>query len=89
MAVSGERREAEDRAEPSGGVAASRLGLAMFGVYLFFYAGFVFISAFACHWLEIILPGGLNLAVVYGFGLIALALVLAMIYGGVKQQQSV
>ena len=67
---------------------ASRFGLTLFGIYCVFYVGFVLISAFACHWFEIILPGGLNLAVVYGFALIALALVLAMIYGGVKQRQS-
>ena len=60
----------------------------MFGIYFVFYVGFVLISAFACHWFEIILPGGLNLAVVYGFGLIGLALVLAMIYGGVKQRNN-
>ena len=67
---------------------ASRLGLTLFGIYLAFYLGFVLISAFACHWFEIILPGGLNLAVVYGFGLILLALVLAIIYGRVRRQQS-
>ena len=67
---------------------ASRLGLTLFGIYLAFYLGFVLISAFACHWFEIILPGGLNLAVVYGFGLILLALVLAIIYGRVRRQES-
>jgi uncharacterized membrane protein (DUF485 family) len=82
-----DRNETGDREEPSGKTPASRLGLALFAIYLAFYLGFVLISAFACDWFEIILPGGLNLAVVYGFGLIILALVLAMIYGGVKQQE--
>lgn len=63
-----------------------RLGLVFFAVYLFFYVGFVLISAFASERLETILPGGLNLAVVYGFGLILLALILAAAYGWMKQR---
>ena len=59
----------------------ARLGLWLFGVYLVFYAGFVLISAFATDLLEWVPILGLNLAVIYGFGLIALALVLALIYG--------
>lgn len=59
----------------------SRLGLVLFAVYLVAYVGFILISALACDWFELILPGGLNLAVVYGFGLILLALLLAAIYG--------
>lgn len=65
--------------------ASPRLGLLLFAVYLLFYLLFVFISAFACDWFEVVLFGGLNLAVVYGFGLIVLALVLAMIYGGMRR----
>ena len=67
---------------------ASRLGLVLFAIYLAFYLGFVLISAFASEWFEIILPGGLNLAVVYGFGLILLALILAVVYGCVRRQSS-
>ena len=75
--------------QPAGGqlTPASRLGFALFAIYLVFYVGFVLISAFACEWFEVILPGGLNLAVIYGFGLIVLALVLAMIYG-LRQRQT-
>lgn len=62
-----------------------RLGLILFGIYLAFYVTFVVISAFASSLFETIVFGGLNLAVVYGFGLIVLALVLAMIYGGAKR----
>lgn len=68
--------------------AASRLGLVLFAIYLAFYLGFVLISAFACDWLEKIVFSGLNLAVVYGFGLILLALILAMIYGGLRVDRS-
>jgi hypothetical protein len=81
-----ESSELEPNAD--GAAGASRLGLTLFGIYLAFYAGFVLISAFRCDWFEILLPGGLNLAVVYGFGLIALALLLAIIYGGVKQRNA-
>ena len=73
---------------PERAPAASRLGLLLFAIYLAFYVGFVLISAFASDWLETIVVGGLNLAVVYGFGLILLALILAMIYGGARQRIS-
>ncbi len=63
----------------------SRFGLILFGIYLACYVTFVAISAFACNLFEIVVVAGLNLAVVYGFGLIILALVLAMIYGGAKR----
>ncbi|MCC6511203.1 MAG: DUF485 domain-containing protein, partial [Pirellulaceae bacterium] len=61
---------------------SSKLGLVLFAIYLAFYVTFVGISAFASQWFEVVVFAGLNLAVVYGFGLIILALVLAMIYGG-------
>ncbi len=69
-------------------IGADRLGLVLFGIYLGFYVTFVVISAFASDLLEIVLPGGLNLAVVYGFGLILLALVLAGIYGALRRSKS-
>lgn len=62
-----------------------RLGLILFGVYLAFYVTFVVVSAFASSVFETIVFAGLNLAVVYGFGLIVLALVLSMIYGAAKR----
>jgi uncharacterized membrane protein (DUF485 family) len=64
---------------------SSRLGLVFFLIYLLFYAGFVLISAFASQWLELRVLGGLNLAIVYGFGLIALALMLASLYGWLRR----
>ena len=76
------------QAGPSRAPAASRLGLFLFAIYLAFYLGFVLISAFACDWFERIIAGGLNLAIVYGFGLILLALILAMIYGGAGRRMS-
>lgn len=59
----------------------ARLGLWLFGIYLVFYAGFVLISAFATEAMEWVPFAGLNLAVVYGFGLIILAIVLSLVYG--------
>lgn len=53
----------------------------LFAVYLVFYLGFVLINAFAADLMETITLAGLNLAIVYGFGLIVLALVLALVYG--------
>lgn len=58
-----------------------RLGMALFVVYLALYLGFVLINAFAAEWMEVVTLGGLNLALVYGFGLILAALLLALIYG--------
>jgi uncharacterized membrane protein (DUF485 family) len=59
----------------------SRLGLALFAVYLLLYGGFVFINAFAPERMEAVPFAGINLAVLYGFGLIVVAVALALIYG--------
>jgi uncharacterized membrane protein (DUF485 family) len=59
----------------------SRIGLALFAVYLVFYGAFVLLAAFSPQTMEITPLAGVNLAVWYGFGLIAGALVLALIYG--------
>jgi uncharacterized membrane protein (DUF485 family) len=71
-------------AAPSGPDRATgykmRLGVWMFIPYALIYAGFVFINLVKPVLMEETVVFGLNLAVVYGFGLIALALVLALIY---------
>lgn len=61
--------------------AASRLGLCLFTAYTLLYLGFVFINAFSADTMETIVIAGLNLAIVYGFGLIIAAIILAFIYG--------
>lgn len=58
----------------------ARRGLVLFGAYLVFYGGFVFLNAFNPRLMEATPVAGLNLAVLYGMGLIAGALVLAVIY---------
>ena len=65
----------------------TRLGLILFVIYLAFYLGFVLINAFAADFMETVVLAGLNLAIVYGFGLIGLALLLALIYGGLCREE--
>ncbi len=56
-----------------------RIGLWMFLVYCLVYAGFVLVNSVWPHLMAKPL-GSLNWAVAYGFGLIGLALVMAVIY---------
>ncbi len=58
----------------------SKLGLFLFVIYLAIYTGFVIINTVKPKLMEIKMFLGLNLAVVYGFGLIILAIVLGLIY---------
>jgi uncharacterized membrane protein (DUF485 family) len=75
------RMQNHDPQAPRSDSGQSRLGLALFFVYLLFYGGFVFLSAFAPGSMEQLGPGGVNLAVLYGFGLILGAVVLSAVYG--------
>jgi uncharacterized membrane protein (DUF485 family) len=59
----------------------ARLGLILFAVYLIFYGGFVFISAFRADLMEATPYAGVNLAILYGFALIVGAFALALLYG--------
>lgn len=58
----------------------ARNGMRLFVVYLIIYAGFVGLSAFAPKQMETTPLFGVNLAILYGFGLIVAALLLALIY---------
>ena len=58
-----------------------RLGFVLFGVYLLLYGGFVLLNTFAPQTMEVLPFAGVNLAILYGFGLIVAALILALIYG--------
>lgn len=58
----------------------SRLGIVMFIIYALIYVGFVVINVARPTLMEKDIILGLNLAVVYGFGLIIFALILALIY---------
>ncbi len=57
-----------------------RLGAWMFWFYLIIYAGFIAVNIVSPLTMEKIVVMDLNLAVVYGFGLIIVALLQALIY---------
>jgi uncharacterized membrane protein (DUF485 family) len=58
----------------------TRLGVILFFVYLFVYAGFVFIGVFYPTLMGVSALAGLNLAFVYGMGLIVLAIIMGLVY---------
>lgn len=62
-------------------VRNTRYGLVLFAVYLVLYGAFVLISAFAPELMERTPLGGVNIAILSGFGLIGAAFVLALLYG--------
>jgi uncharacterized membrane protein (DUF485 family) len=55
-------------------------GIVLFFVYFLFYAGFMALTAFYPAVMSSTPFGGVNLAILYGFGLIIAALVLALVY---------
>lgn len=72
-----------DRRDPVAGSAShynARLGIAFFVVYFLLYAGFVALVTFKYEWTSRPVLGGLNLAIVYGMGLIVAAILLALVY---------
>ena len=58
----------------------ARLGLTLFFAYLALYVGFIALSAFAPDIMASAPFGGVNLAVLYGIGLILVAVALALVY---------
>ena len=60
--------------------ARSRIGLGLFALYVALYAGFMAVVLVRPDWLSARPFGGTNLAIAYGLGLIAAALVLAVVY---------
>lgn len=70
----------EDR-DPASERHNARLGLVLFAAYLLAYLAYVLVNAFAPHWMDSLL-GGVNVAVVSGLGLIAGAVLLAVVYAG-------
>jgi uncharacterized membrane protein (DUF485 family) len=57
----------------------ARIGLALFAIYLAFYAAFVILTAFAAEWMQTEIAG-VNVAIYSGFGLIVGAFLLALVY---------
>jgi uncharacterized membrane protein (DUF485 family) len=66
----------------------ARYGLILFFVYLAFYAGFVLLAAFSPATMGRIFAAGVNLAVWYGFALIIVAFILALLYGFLCRKES-
>lgn len=60
--------------------ATSRIGLALFWIYVLLYAGFMALVLFRPDLLSLRPFGGVNLAIAYGMGLIAGAFLLAIVY---------
>ncbi len=67
----------------------ARVGFVLFVVYLLLYGGFVFLNAFAADVMEWTPIAGVNLAILYGFGLIIAALLLALLYGFLCRERPV
>lgn len=57
----------------------SRLGVLLFIIYTVVYGGFILMNVMANSVMRVSI-GSLNVAIIYGFGLIILALVLAIFY---------
>ncbi len=64
-----------------------RLGVIMFFIYAIVYVTFTAINVISPKTMETIVFSGLNLAVVFGFGLIVLALIMALIYNNACSTQ--
>ena len=58
----------------------ARYGLLLFAIYVVLYGGFLVLNVFFPKLLETTPVAGVNLAILYGFGLIAAALILALVY---------
>lgn len=58
----------------------SKLGVYMFIIYVIVYAGFIAINVISPKMMGAVVFAGLNLAIVYGFGLIVLAIIMGLIY---------
>ena len=59
----------------------ARIGLVLFAVYVLLYGGFILLNTLAPQTMEATPIAGINLAILYGFGLIIAALVMAVLYG--------
>ena len=66
----------------------ARRGLALFAVYVLLYGGFIVVCVFRPDVLRDRPTSGVNLAIIYGLGLIGAALVLALVYMRLCRRQS-
>jgi uncharacterized membrane protein (DUF485 family) len=66
----------------------ARYGIVLFALYLTLYAVFVLLNTFRPQVMDLTPLAGINLAVLYGFGLIIAAFVLALIYAWLCRGQA-
>jgi uncharacterized membrane protein (DUF485 family) len=71
---------APDNGDDAAVAYKTRVGIVLFVIYGLVYAGFVAINTINPQAMGQIVFAGLNLAIVYGFGLIILAIVMGLIY---------
>ena len=71
----------DEHHDPRTAARNARYGAILFIAYLLLYGGFVGINAFNPDAMDTIVLAGVNLAVIYGLGLILAALVMALVYG--------
>ncbi|MFO0921658.1 MAG: DUF485 domain-containing protein [Pirellulales bacterium] len=65
----------------------ARIGILLFWFYFLFYATYVLINTFVPAWMEWTPLLGINMAVLSGMGLIALAVIMAFAYGLMCRQK--
>jgi len=71
----------EDRGDtPALAARRARYGLVLFAIYFLLYIGFLLLNVIDPAAMELTPVAGLNVAILYGFGLIVAALVLALLY---------
>lgn len=58
----------------------AKLGVKMFIAYTIIYVGFVLIGLTKPEWMGVEILAGQNIAIIYGFGLIILAIIMGFIY---------
>lgn len=58
----------------------AKLGVILFFVYTFIYSGFVLIGLTKPELMGLEVIGGQNIAIIYGFGLIILAIIMGFVY---------
>jgi uncharacterized membrane protein (DUF485 family) len=69
-----------ERTDEAASPRRTRLGLILFALYLALYVGFVLLNALAPERTETTPFAGINLAILYGLGLIFAAFLLSLVY---------
>ena len=76
----------EHEQDPASGFK-TKIGLILFLIYGLIYAGFIAINTLKPRLMEMKVLLGVNLAVVYGFGLILLAIILGLVYNTISTRK--